>query len=103
MDGDHATYHASNTDALLLSASKISFFFFFKDSIGNKNSFAAKIFCKPLEEWESIQPDRLVEWWYIFPLKVDGICLLEIAKDHLESKLMKRYVSTRNKKSRLWP
>ena len=82
---------------------KNQFFFFFKDSIGNKNSFAAKIFCKPLEEWESIQPDRLVEWWYIFPLKVDGICLLEIAKDHLESKLMKRYVSTRNKKSRLWP
>lgn len=82
---------------------KLVFFFFFKDSIGNKNSFAAKIFCKPLEEWESIQPDRLVEWWYIFPLKVDGICLLEIAKDHLESKLMKRYVSTRNKKSRLWP
>lgn len=53
-------------------------------------------------KWESIQPDRLVEWWYIFPLKVDGICLLEIAKDHLESKLVKRYV-TQGIKSRLWP
>lgn len=73
--------------------------FFFKDSIGNKNSFAAKIFCKALEEWESIQADRLVEWWHIFPLKVDGICLLETAKHHLESKLVKRYVSTRNKKA----
>lgn len=51
----------------------VVFFFFLKDSTGNKNSFPAKIFCKPLEEWESIQPDRLVEWCAIFPLKVDGI------------------------------
>lgn len=54
----------------------------FKDSIGNKNSFPAKIFCKPLEEWGK-HTARQVEWWYIFPLKVDGICLLEIAKYHL--------------------
>ena len=45
---------ASNTDALLLSASKIIVFFFCKIPLEIKNSFTAKIFCKPLEEWESI-------------------------------------------------
>lgn len=66
-----------------------------KDSSGNRNGSLA-IFSEPLEEWENIQPVRLVKWWEIFSLKVDWICILETAKGHLEPRLVKKYVSTRN-------
>ena len=59
MDGDHATYHASNTDALLLSASKISFFFFLKIPFEIKIVSLLKYFAS---HWKSGKAYSQIGW-----------------------------------------
>lgn len=57
-----------------------------KDHSRNKNGSTAKIF---VSHWKSGKMYNQSNWWQLFPFRADWLCLLEIAKDHVEPRLVK--------------